>query len=179
MASAFNLTLGPIIIAGFFAVFFFGLITMQTEEYIRNHFRNDLRFVKYFVVSLWFAPLLFVICICAGVYTLSVTDFAHTIELLFLPWGLNAAIAFFVTRVYRVTGALYVSIGLWTMVAFLQAVGLKLAQEAIRVDSIPLVVQSSSWLISALFFGDASLDVVMASVLIYYLKQQSRSSFER
>ncbi|KAJ7607829.1 hypothetical protein DFH06DRAFT_1249342, partial [Mycena polygramma] len=163
---------------------------MQTDEYIRNHFRNDLRFVKYFVVSLWYdAHLLFAICICAGVYTLSVTDFAHTIELLFLPWGLNAAIvignvidhsasAFFVTRVYRVTGALYVSIGLWTMVAFLQAVGLKLAQESIRVDSIPLVVQNSSWLLSALFFGDASLDVVMALVLIYYLKQQSRSSFE-
>ncbi|KAJ6458151.1 hypothetical protein C8R47DRAFT_1227159 [Mycena vitilis] len=49
MASAFNLTLGPIINSGFFAVFFFGVITMQTDEYIRNHFRNDLRFVKYFV----------------------------------------------------------------------------------------------------------------------------------
>ncbi|KAJ6458139.1 hypothetical protein C8R47DRAFT_1227150 [Mycena vitilis] len=174
MASGFNLTLGPIINAGFFALFFFGLITMQTEEYIRNHFRNDLRFVKYFVVALWFAHLLFAICICAGVYTLSVTDFAHTIELLFLPWGLNAAIvignvidhavqAFFVTRVYRVTGALYVSICLWITVAFLRA-------EA--------GTRNSSWLISALFFGDASLDVVMASVLIYYLKQQSRSSFE-
>ncbi|KAJ7614690.1 hypothetical protein DFH06DRAFT_130096 [Mycena polygramma] len=189
MASTFNLTLGPIINSGFFAVFFFGVITMQTDEYIRNHFRNDLRFVKYFVVSLWFAHLLFVICICEGAYAMSVTDFGHTIELLFIPWGLNAAIiigslidhsvqAFFVTRVYRVTGALYVSIGLWTMVAFLQAVSLKLAQESIRVDSIVLVAHDSSWLLSALFFGDASLDVVMALVLIYYLKQQSRSAFE-
>lgn len=87
--------------------------------------------------------------------------------------------AFFVTRVYRVTGALYVSIVLWTMVAFLQGVSLKLAQASIRVDSIVLVGQKDGWLLSALFFGDASLDVVMATVLCYYLKKQSRKAFSR
>jgi Ca2+-dependent lipid-binding protein len=84
-----------------------------------------------------------------------------------------------VARVYRVTGALYVSIGLWTMVAFLQGVSLKLAQESIHLDSIVLLGQKSSWLLSALFFGDASLDIVMASVLIYYLTQQKRTAFKR
>jgi hypothetical protein len=84
-----------------------------------------------------------------------------------------------VARVYRVTGALYVSIGLWTMVAFLQGVSLKLAQESIHLDSIALVGRKSSWLLSALFFGDASLDIVMASVLIYYLTQQKRTAFKR
>ncbi|KAJ7607840.1 hypothetical protein DFH06DRAFT_1486413 [Mycena polygramma] len=190
MLAAFNLTLGPVIIGTFFAVFLFGVITMQMEDYIRNHFRNDLLFVKYFVVGLWFTHLLFTIFICGGAYAMSVTDFGHTIELLFIPWSLNAAIiignvidhavqAFFVTRVYRVTGALYVSIGLWTMVAFLQAIGLKLAQESIGVDSIVLVRQNSSWLFFTLFFGDACLDVVMSLVLICYLKQQSWSVFER
>jgi len=190
MPSTFNdLVLGPIINAGFFTVFFFGVITMQTNEYIRNHLHKDPLYIRAFVLFLWFIQVLFTLCICQGVYTMSVTDFGQTIRLLSTPWGLNAAViigsvidhsvqAFFVMRVYRVTGALYVSIGLWTMVAFLQAVSMKLAEESIRVDSIVLVGHNSSWLLSALFFGDASLDVVMASVLIYYLKKQSRSAFK-
>ncbi|KAJ7308574.1 hypothetical protein DFH08DRAFT_900305 [Mycena albidolilacea] len=162
---------------------------MQTDEYIRNHFIKDPVYIKSFVLFLWLTHVVFTVCICQGAYTMSVTYFGETIRLLFTPWGLNAAVilgsiidhsvqAFFVARVYRVTGALYVSIGLWTMVAFLQGVSLKLAQESIHLDSIALVGQKSSWLLSALFFGDASLDIVMASVLIYYLTQQKRTAFK-
>jgi hypothetical protein len=82
-------------------------------------------------------------------------------------------------RVYRVTGALYISIGLWTLATFLFAVSLGLAVESIHLDSIPLVLHKSSWLVSALFFGDAALDVVMASVLIYYLTKQRQTAFKR
>ncbi|KAJ7497972.1 hypothetical protein B0H11DRAFT_827618 [Mycena galericulata] len=189
MSSALGLTLGPIICAAFFTVFFFGVITMQTIAYLHTHFHKDLLFIKCFVIILWFTHLFFTACVCQGAYTMSVSDFGHTISLLFTPKALNAAIilgslidhsvqAFFVTRVYRVTGALHVSIVLWMMVAFLQAVSFKLAQESIRVDSIVLVGQKASWLLSALFFGDASLDVVMATVLCYYLKKQSRTAFK-
>ncbi|KAJ7814050.1 hypothetical protein B0H14DRAFT_3878882 [Mycena olivaceomarginata] len=189
MSSAFDLTLGPFINAAFFTVFFFGIITMQTDEYIRNHFIKDPVYIKSFVLFLWFIHVVFTVCICQGAYTMSVTDFGETTRLLFTPWGLNAAVilgsiinrsvqAFFVTRVYRVTGALYVSIGLWTMVAFLQGVSVKLAQETIHLDSVALVAQKSSWLLSALFFGDASLDIVIASVFIYYLTQQKRTAFK-
>ncbi|KAJ7860472.1 hypothetical protein B0H14DRAFT_2576681 [Mycena olivaceomarginata] len=189
MSSEFDLFLGPIINAAFFTVFFFGVITMQTDEYIRNYFAKDPLYMKSFVLFLWFIHVVFTVCICQGVYTMNVTDFGETIRLLFTPRSLHAALilgsiidhsvqAFFVARVYRVTGALYVSIGLWTMVAFLQGVSVKLTQESIHLDSIALVGQKSSWLLSALFFGDASLDIVMASVLIYYLTQQKRTAFK-
>ncbi|KAJ7308575.1 hypothetical protein DFH08DRAFT_900311 [Mycena albidolilacea] len=178
---------------------------MQTDEYIRNYFAKDPLYIKSFVLFLWYALALgvpscspvsprfihvvFTVCICQGVYTMSVTDFGETIRLLFTPRAFHAALilgsiidhsvqAFFVARVYRVTGALYVSIGLWTVVAFLQGVSVKLTQESIHLDSIALVGQKSSWLLSALFFGDASLDIVMASVLIYYLTQQKRTAFK-
>jgi hypothetical protein len=49
MPSEFDLFLGPIINAAFFAVFFLGVITMQTDEYIRNHFAKDPLYIKYFV----------------------------------------------------------------------------------------------------------------------------------
>ncbi|KAJ6607010.1 hypothetical protein B0H10DRAFT_2073460 [Mycena sp. CBHHK59/15] len=188
-SSGLDLTLGPIICAGFFAAFFFGVITVQTTNYLRDQFQNDIVFIKSFVGFLWLMHLAFTACICHGAYAMSVTDFGHAFSLLFTPWGLNAAVvlgsiidhsvqAFFVLRVYRVTGATYVCIGLWIFVAFLQAVSLKLAEESIRVDSIVLVAQTSSWLLRALFFGDACLDVVMASVLCYYLKKQSRTAFK-
>ncbi|KAJ7497976.1 hypothetical protein B0H11DRAFT_1909542 [Mycena galericulata] len=193
MPSPLNLALalGPIICAAFFTVFFFGVITMQTAAYLHTHFHKDLLFIKCFVIILWFTHLFFTACICEGAYTLSVSDFGNTTSLRFTPWGLNAAFvieslidhsiqAFFVTRVYRVTGALYVSIVLWMIVAFLQGVSLKLVHDAIRVDYIVLVAQKDGWLLSALFFGEAILDVVMATVLCYYLnKQKSRTAFKR
>ncbi|KAJ7308579.1 hypothetical protein DFH08DRAFT_900331 [Mycena albidolilacea] len=162
---------------------------MQTDEYIRNHFTKDPLYIKSFVLFLWLTHVAFTVCICQGAYTMNVTDFGETTRLLFTPQSINAALilggiidhsvqAFFVTRVYRVTGALYVSIGLWTMVTFLQGMSLKLAQKTIHLDSIALVGQKSSWLLSALFFGDASLDIVMASVLFYYLTQQKRTAFK-
>jgi hypothetical protein len=49
MSSGLDLSLGPIINAAFFAVFFFGVITMQTDEYIRNHFIKDPLYIKSFV----------------------------------------------------------------------------------------------------------------------------------
>lgn len=87
--------------------------------------------------------------------------------------------AFFVARIYRATGALYISIFLWIVVAFLQGVSLKLAAEAIRTDSIPIVGQTQTWLITLLFFGDATLDIINACVLCFYLKVKSRSAFSQ
>jgi hypothetical protein len=49
MSSEFDLFLGPIINAAFFAVFFFGVITMQIDQYIRNHFTKDPLYIKSFV----------------------------------------------------------------------------------------------------------------------------------
>ncbi|KAJ7308587.1 hypothetical protein DFH08DRAFT_490649 [Mycena albidolilacea] len=189
MSSGLDLSLGPIINAAFFAVFFFGVITMQTDEYIRNHFIKDPLYIKSFVLLLWFIHVVFTACICHGAYMMTVTDFGETFRLLFTPRSFNAALvignvidhavqSFFVMRVYRVTGALYISIGLWTLATFLFAVSLGLAVESIHLDSIPLVLHKSSWLVSALFFGDAALDVVMASVLIYYLTKQRQTAFK-
>ncbi|KAJ7825376.1 hypothetical protein B0H14DRAFT_2596607 [Mycena olivaceomarginata] len=173
MSSEFDLFLGPIINATFFARLFLRC-NNDADRPIYSQPPHK-------------GPAVYQI-FCT--YTMNVTDFGEAIRLLFTPRSINAAIilggiidhsvqAFFVARVYRVTGALYVSIGLWTMVAFLQGVSLKLVQESIHLDSIVLLGQKSSWLLSALFFGDASLDIVMASVLIYYLTQQKRTAFKR
>ncbi|KAJ7860475.1 hypothetical protein B0H14DRAFT_3446137 [Mycena olivaceomarginata] len=85
MPSEFDLFLGPIINAAFFAVFFLGVITMQTDEYIRNHFAKDPLYIKSFVLFLWFTYVAFTLCICQGAYTVSVTDFGETFRLLFTP----------------------------------------------------------------------------------------------
>ncbi|KAJ7146142.1 hypothetical protein C8R44DRAFT_756690 [Mycena epipterygia] len=184
-----NLTLGPIVIGAFISVLFFGVICMQTINYLKK-FPNDIVLVKCVVIFLWFLQLAYTACICQGAYTMSVTDFGSIFSLLFTPWGLNLAVvigeiidhvvqAFFVARIYRATGVFSLSIFLWLMVAFLQGVSLKLVVEAIRTDSIPVSVEKWRWLLELLFFGDAALDVVNACVLCFYLKVQSRSAFSQ
>ncbi|KAJ7493208.1 hypothetical protein B0H11DRAFT_2005368, partial [Mycena galericulata] len=161
---------------------------MQTTAYLHTHFHKDLLFIRCFVIILWFTHLFITACVCQGVYTQSVSDFGHPASLLFTPWSLNAAFligsliersiqAFFATRVYRVTGALYVSIILWMIVAFFLALSLKVFQESIQDSSFVLAAQKNGWLLSVLFFGDASFDVVTATVLCYYLKKQKRAGF--
>ncbi|KAJ7122804.1 hypothetical protein C8R44DRAFT_784583 [Mycena epipterygia] len=184
-----NLTLGPIINGAFFSVFFFGVICMQTINYLKQ-FPNDIVLIRCVVIFLWFLQLAYTACICQGAYTMSVTDFGSVFSLLFTPWGLNLAVvigslidhavqAFFVARIYRATGILSISVFLWLIVTFLLGVSLKLAAEAIRSDSIPLVGEKWRWLLELLFFGDAALDIVNACVLCIYLKAQSRSAFSQ
>ncbi|KAJ7477097.1 hypothetical protein B0H11DRAFT_1290592 [Mycena galericulata] len=184
-----NLTLGPIINGAFFTVFFFGLICMQSINYFKQ-FPNDIYLIKCVVVFLWVLQLAYTACICQGAYTMAVTDFGEIFSLLYTPWGLNLGVvigsvidhavqAFFVARIYKTTGALYVSILLWMAVAFLEGVTLKLAAEAIISDSIPLTDERWKWLLMLLFFGDATLDVVNACVLCFYLKVQSRTTFSQ
>ncbi|KAF7330756.1 hypothetical protein MVEN_02414300 [Mycena venus] len=189
MTGFLDLTLGPIIIGAFFTVFFFGITCMQTINYLKQY-PNDILLIKCTVILLWILQLAYTACICQGAYTLSVTDFGQILDLLYTPWGLNLGVivgslidhgvqAFFVARIYKATGALYLSIFLWIIVALLQAVSLKLAAEAIISDSIPIVGQTQRWLLTLLFFGDATLDIINACVLCFYLKVKSRSAFHQ
>ncbi|KAJ6567232.1 hypothetical protein DFH09DRAFT_1156382 [Mycena vulgaris] len=186
---ALNLTLGPIVNGAFFSVFFFGIICMQTINYMKLY-PNDILLIKCIVIFLWILQLAYTACICQGAYTMTVTDFGQLFSLLYTPWGLNLAVivgsiidhsvqAFFVARIYRATGFLYLSIFLWSTVAFLQGVSLVLGAEAIISDSIPIVGEKWRWLLTLLFFGDAALDIVNACVLCFYLKIQSRTAFSR
>lgn len=87
--------------------------------------------------------------------------------------------AFFVARIYKATGALYISIFLWTVVLFLQSISLFLTIQEFRIDSIPILGFRFKTLLNALFFGDAILDIVNAVVLCFYLKIQSRTAFSQ
>ncbi|KAJ7188734.1 hypothetical protein C8R46DRAFT_29066 [Mycena filopes] len=189
MAFPLNLTLGPIIIGAYFTIFFFGLTCMQTLYYLKR-FRDDIFLVKFTVISLWFLQLAYTCLICQGAYTMSVGDFGSTFALLYTPIGLNLAVlmgsftdhgvqAFFVARIYKATGALYLSIFLWTVVLFLQSISLFLTIQEFRIDSIPIFGLRWKTLLTVLFFGDATLDVVNALVLCFYLKIQSRSAFSQ
>ncbi|KAJ7688377.1 hypothetical protein B0H17DRAFT_655364 [Mycena rosella] len=186
-AFSLNLTLGPIIIGAFFSVFFFGVTCMQTINYMKL-FPNDILLIKCIVIFLWLLQVVYTACVCQGAYTMSVTDFGELLTLLYTPLVFSKVShcqestqlqAFFVARIYKATGALYLSIFLWLTVAFLQGVSLTLAAEAIKSDSIPIVGQRWRWLLTLLFFGDAGLDILNACVLCFYLKRKSRTAFSR
>ncbi|KAJ6627446.1 hypothetical protein B0H10DRAFT_386938 [Mycena sp. CBHHK59/15] len=159
---------------------------MQTINYLKQ-FPDDIVPLKCIVVFLWLMQVAYTASICQGAYTMAVTDFGQIFALLYTPTALNVAVvvgsivdhtvqAFFVTRIYKLTRALYISILLWILVALLQAASMTLAAEAIRTDSIPLMEFKWNWLITILFFGDAGLDIVISATLCFYLKKQSREA---
>ncbi|KAJ6492560.1 hypothetical protein C8R47DRAFT_432500 [Mycena vitilis] len=180
-----NLTLGCILIGAFFTVFLFGLTWMQTISYIA-HFPNDRFLVKFTVSFLWLLHLVYTACICQGAYTMCVTDPGQAL----LPWGWNLAIfigplishgvqAFFVARIYRVTGALPLLIFLGLVIACLEGFSLTVSAKAFRSNFISVVAVKWEWILTLLLFGDAGLDIVNACVLCSYLRAQSRTSFSQ
>ncbi|KAF7331717.1 hypothetical protein MKEN_00051500 [Mycena kentingensis (nom. inval.)] len=184
-----SLTLGPIVCGAFFCVFFFGIICMQCVGYLKT-FPNDPLVMRLTVILLWILQLAYTACICEGAYTMAVTDFGEVFALLFTPLGLSIGVvigsiidhgvqAFFVVRIYRVTGALFLSIFLWTLVAGLQALSFFIAAKSIQTESIPIVETRYRWEVLLLFFGDAAMDLVNAAVLCWYLKVQRRSALSR
>ncbi|KAF7303657.1 hypothetical protein MIND_00595100 [Mycena indigotica] len=191
MAQVFNLdlTLGPIICGAFVCVFFFGVICMQTAHYLTT-FPNDSNYVKSMVVFLWAVQLGFTIAICQNAYGLLVTDFGQVFALLYSPWGLNVAQilggvinhgvqAFFILQIFRATRALYLCIFLWILVALLEALTLFLSAHFIRTRSIAISIHSPLYyrLLLVLFFSDAALDLINASILCFYLRRQRQSAF--
>ncbi|KAJ7229079.1 hypothetical protein GGX14DRAFT_416595, partial [Mycena pura] len=95
-ALSFNLslTLGPVINAAFFCVFLFGLICMQTVNYLKA-FPNDILLIKCTVIFLWYLDalqLVYTACICQGAYMMGVTDFGNPFSLLFNPWGFKVGV---------------------------------------------------------------------------------------
>ncbi|KAJ7716510.1 hypothetical protein B0H16DRAFT_1613472 [Mycena metata] len=184
-----NVTLGPIIIGAFLAVFFFGVICMQTVYYLKR-FPDDIFLVKFTVISLWVLQVAYTCFICQGAYAMAVGDFGSTFALLYAPIGLNLAVlmgsltdhgvqAFFVARIYKATGALYLCIFLWTATLFLLGISLFLTIQEFEIDSIPIFGLRWKTILNVLFFGDASLDIVNACVLCFYLKLKSRSAFSQ
>ncbi|KAJ7629699.1 hypothetical protein DFH06DRAFT_1225191 [Mycena polygramma] len=180
-----SLTLGCILIGTFFTVFLFGVTWMQTITYF-THFPNDAFLVKFTVSFLWLLHLVYTACICQGAWTISVADSGQTL----LPWGLNLAIligplighgvqAFFVARIYKVTGALSLLIFLGLVIACLEGFSLTVSAKAFRSDFISVVAVKWKWILTLLLFGDAGLDIVNACVLCFYLKVQRRTAFSR
>ncbi|KAJ7105116.1 hypothetical protein C8R43DRAFT_225352 [Mycena crocata] len=134
---------------------------MQTTAYMRTHFQNDLLFVKCFVVFFWLIHLLFTICICQDTYKMSVIDFfwAHD------PVAVHALGSQRRSHRRKHHRPLCLLRGAnipynWGPICFHRSVGLRcvppgcfapVAYKSVRLDSIVLVGQTSSWLLRALF----------------------------
>ncbi|KAJ7499295.1 hypothetical protein FB451DRAFT_33503 [Mycena latifolia] len=182
-AFSLDLTLGPIINGAFFTVFFFGLICMQTINYMKL-FPNDIWLIKFTVIFLWILELVYTACICHGAYTMSVTDFGELFTLLYTPWGLNVGVVIGSLIDHSVQDIQ----GHWRIVPFDLSMVLRrissrclfdVGRRGHQIGFHSFVGQKWKWLLTLLFFGDAGLDILNACVLCFYLKVQSRTTFSR
>nr|GAT51827.1 predicted protein [Mycena chlorophos] len=181
-----NLTLGPLVCGAFVCCMFYGVITLQLGHYLQNYYHED----RLYVFFLFISHTGFTICMCQGAYTMSVTEFGETFELLYSPWGLNVAQvlggvvdrcveAFLVLQIYRATSSLHLCLILWLFVALLEALALVLAADFFRTHSISISIASSPYnhLFLLLFVTGAATDLVNASVLSYHLWKQRKMAF--
>ncbi|KAF7303660.1 hypothetical protein MIND_00595400 [Mycena indigotica] len=90
-SSIISLTLGPILSGAWLVLFLFGVLCIQTVNYLRT-FPKDVLHVKFTVLFLWTVHLAYTICICQGTYWMSVKDFGQLFALLSTPWGLTTAV---------------------------------------------------------------------------------------
>ncbi|KAF7304320.1 hypothetical protein HMN09_00833800 [Mycena chlorophos] len=180
-------TLGPIVLGAFVCSMLFGVITLQLAHYLKYYYRQDRVYVRAMVISLYLVHLCFTVSFCQGAYVMTVTDFGEPSELLYTPWGLNlaqlfggitgpAVQAFLILQIYRATASRSLCIFLWTCAALIEGLTLFLCVDLFRTRSIAISINTSPYkqLLLLLFFGNALMDVVNASVLCFHLWRQRK-----
>jgi len=192
MAEALDLgsTLGALLIGATFALFLFGIVTLQVHLYYST-FKEDKWFMKAFVALVWTLELAQTCCIAAEVYTTTITKFGRP-ELLF-PFrylGGSTAIGgcialcvhcFFSARVWRVLPIpwRYIGVGCALLALVRCAGSIALGYNAARAPSIEYYRETWGWLIMSLLVAGAALDVIIACSMMGYLVTQRNKVFKR
>jgi len=185
----FESTVGFILSGVLASVFMFGILTFQVYAYFRTY-PQDKPLLKSLILIIWFLELGTAICVSVGIFTIRVSDFGHTDQLLRNPNSLNAAIllggitdhlvkTIFIYRLYRLTNTLYLPGFLSALSLCLFTIIVIAASKILR--NIPLQPHSAEfeWIIAVTFVGSALQDVVITSSLCYFFQKERKSVFKR
>ncbi|CAK5276082.1 unnamed protein product [Mycena citricolor] len=197
-----DVAVGPLFVGLCFAIFFFGMICMQTINYTKS-FAKDTLYTKTRVLGLWYfycrrqslrgsregqrtVDFLFTMCLCVGVYTMGVSDDANY-DASQVSAGLRIAMvagsllhhiaqAYYVFRLYQLSGGLLsLAIPLWTVAAILGGLSLSMAAKIQQMGSVVEMGRTWHWLIDVTLFGDAILDLICAGLLSFYYLRTPRT----
>ncbi|KAF8994655.1 hypothetical protein BDQ17DRAFT_1285590 [Cyathus striatus] len=180
-------TLGAVLLGAMAACMLFGITTLQMYVYYQTY-PNDWRFQKIAVAALWFLDTLHLALTIHAVYHYLVTSFGNAAAQLTIVWSFKLQIAVNVVIVLLVQSLYALRVWklghhfgrVWPMVVFAfvaggYAIGIILAVKTYGIDTFA-GIHEMSWSIITSFATSTAIDIVIATVLCFYLNS-SRSSF--
>ncbi|KAF8167295.1 hypothetical protein B0H34DRAFT_681285 [Crassisporium funariophilum] len=183
-------TIGALQIGSLFAVFLFGIVTLQAHLYY-NSFREDRWTYKVLVAVVWILEVGHTAGVSYEVYNATITLYGRPQLLVRFP-GLGAITAvggmitlcvqgFFALRLYRVLPKPYSYIGVFCfLLSFLRCIGsIYLTVQAVTAPNITVYRITWKWLISTLLTVGAVIDVIIAASMLYYLNKKRENALVR
>lgn len=181
-------TLGTLEIGSFIALFFFGVLSLQTYNYFET-FPKDRLGLKFTVAFLWVLELVQTILVCHEVYRTTIVFYNNPAGLS-EPWTTLIAsiiVGGIINCVVQITFAIRIktfagSPWLTIVCCFLAVLGFvascAIAAEGFLLNSMAAFAEKWGWLITTYMTIEAFVDILIAVSLCYFLKRHDGAIFE-
>ncbi|CAA7263555.1 unnamed protein product [Cyclocybe aegerita] len=183
-------TIGAVEIGSLFAVFLFGILTLQTHIYYIT-FPSDRWTHKLLVAVIWILEVGHTAGVSYEVYRVTIILYGRPQLLVRLPGFAAVTVVgglityltqlFFSRRIFKLLPRPYNLIGIFCMVAAsVRMLGsFYLTVQGIRSPSLIDYRRDWKWLVSAMLGGGAAIDVIIAVSMLYYLFTKRGNTLER
>lgn len=180
--ASFDTTLGAYEIGVLVSYALFGVTTLQAYVYYSRFPQDPLR-IKLFIAFIWCCEVAHAICIGHTLYQMTVSDYGHPERLFLIPRSLAASVlfsgivgagvqAFFASRIYGVSGSLYIPCVSWTLSSLRLLGSTMVCVYGFRMHTIPAFETRWSWLLSSLWSVASANDIIITATLAYWLYRQ-------
>ncbi|KAF8209092.1 hypothetical protein K438DRAFT_257668 [Mycena galopus ATCC 62051] len=182
-------TVGALELGVLFAVFMFGILTVQLYIYFDRFPKDPVNF-KVMVALVWMLDFGHTIAICHLLYIITVTQYGHPAALAILPKSLDASIllsgligpleqGWFTFRLYKFTKTLPLP-AICAILSLLRLGGsTALFVYSLEGRTIQEYATRMMWLIEAVVIVGAAVDAILALALCYYLSSWRTGGFQR
>ncbi|EAU87097.1 hypothetical protein CC1G_05786 [Coprinopsis cinerea okayama7 len=183
-------TFGALVIGSTFAVFLFGIVTLQCHAYY-SRFDEDRKLFKYLVAVVWVLELAHTIAISYEIYTATITHYGQPNEYDRFPgFGLATLLggsitmcvqAFFAFRVHSILPPPYRYIGLFCIFLTVArcVTSFYAGIEGIMTTSMVEYTERFRGMLAALFISGAAIDVVIAVSMLWFLSAKRESAMPK
>lgn len=181
-----NLQIGSLQIGFLTSGFLFGALTVQALIYNRK-FGRDHWTLKLLVAVIWFLELGQISCVAHAIYIVTITQSGNLLALLVPPKTIGASFllgcavgplveAFYVSRLLRFSGKLYVALVGWSLALARFGGWVFLAVHVILTKSLSDFVDDYGWLFASLLGLSGIIDLTISAWIAYFLaRRRSRT----
>ncbi|KAH9855829.1 hypothetical protein C2E23DRAFT_866466 [Lenzites betulinus] len=189
--SVFNHSPPPVLIGGLIALFLSGVVFMQVAMYFQLYSTDRRRTKGLVSVANVFSMTAVVLDVLHSSMVITanwedlVMNYGAYAELNSIAWSIAVGVSaittfivhgFFIHRIYALSkGNLYITTPLITL-ALLRVVT---TSEMIKLGNYPLFVSKFSWVFTLGLAVSASLDVLIAAIMCYYIRKGRSTAFVR